>query len=201
MKITIDGKVVLHLTKTQKKIIKHDISPEIFKDDMTRRCKYWLERPQNHYAHINKKEIISKLKEIGATTISSNLLKLAEDHADAFPCKYGYEDLTEDIICKVGDQSFSFSVSHRKVFRKMKECEQDKKSRKDYLIYEKEELEKRIAWILPNKCECCLERLRLSWMPKLEERGVSEVPIDDESFAELVFSQSDYVENHKLNSG
>ncbi len=192
MKIIIDGKEVLNLTETQKKTIKNEILSEIFDDDMTRRCKYWLEIPQKKYAHIHQKSLISELEKKGTTTIPSNLLKLAEDHSDAFPCKYGYEDITQDILCNVGDQSFSFSVSHRKISRKMKNHLQEKMSKRKYLSYEKEELEQRIAWILQNKCERCLHRLRLAWMPRLEERGISEVPIDDDAFSELVFSQSDY---------
>ncbi len=199
MKIKIDGKEILNLSEIQEKIIRNEIPPEIFYEDMTKRCKYWLELPSNKYAHVNKKSFISNLKEKGATTIPTNSLKLAETHGDIFPCKYGYKDITKDISCVVGDDSFSFSISHRKVFRKMKEADQEGRSRKDYLSHEKEELEKRLAWILPFKCERCLERLKLGWLPKLEERGIREIPIDDTLFAELVFSQSDYVESYNLN--
>ncbi len=199
MKININGKKVFIIPEINKKIIKHEIPSEIFEEDMARRCKYWLEIPQKKYAHHNKINLMLDLKNKGAKTVPSNLIILAEVHADAFPCKYGYEDITEDIICKVGDHSFSFPVSHRKISRKMKESIQKKKSRKDYVSYEKEEIEQRILWILQHKCEKCLQRLRLSWIPQLENRGITEIPIDDNSFAELVFSQSDYVENHKLN--
>lgn len=192
MKITIDSKEVLELTETQKKIIKNEIPSEIFDEDMTRRCKYWLEIYQNKYAHMNKDLLTSKLIEKGAITVPSNNLRLAETHADEFPGKYGYDDLTSDIPCTVGDQFFSFSVSHQKVFRKMKESEQDRRSLEDYLSYEKEELEKRMAWILPHKYERCLKRLIFEWMPKLENRGISDVPTDDILLAELIFSQSDY---------
>lgn len=192
MKITIDGKEVLELTETQKKIIKNDVSSEIFDEDMTRRCKYWLERPQNHYAHMNKNLLTSKLIENGAITIPSNILRLAETHANEFPGKYGYDDITSDIPCTVGDQSFSFSMSHRKIFRKIKEAEQEKQTRHSYLDYEKEELENRIAWILTHKYERCLKRLIFEWTPKLEDRGIRDVPIDDNLLAELIFSQLDY---------
>ncbi len=199
MKITIDGKEVFNLTEIQEKIIRHETEPEIFDDDMTRRCKYWLEIPQKKYSHIHRKALIAQLEQNGATTIPSSLLKLAEHHADTFPCKYGYEDITEDILCNVGDQSFSFSVSHRKISRKMKNSIQNKMSKKEYLSYEKEEMEQRAAWILQDKCDHCLKRLKLAWMPRLEKREISEVPIDDELFAELVFSQSDYVESWNRN--
>lgn len=199
MKITIDGKEVLHLKRIQRKIIKDEIPAEIFRDNMTRRCRYWLERPQNHYANFNKETLISQLQQNGATNIPTNLLKLAEDHADLFPCRYGYADITNDIVCTVGPNSFLFSMSHRKIFRKIKEAEQEKQTRNSYLDYEKEELEKRIGWILQHKWKNCVKRLRFSWMPRLEERGIMNVPIDDELFAELVFSQHDYIESHKLN--
>lgn len=192
MKVQINGKTVLELSETQMKVIKNDIPSGVFNSDMTRRCKYWLELPQQKYAHANQKRLADELKTNGASTIPTNLLSLAEAHADEYPPKYGYDDITEEIPCQVGDEEFSFSVSHRKVFRKTKESQQENKSFEEYLAYETEACEDRLSWILQHKYERCLERLKLEWLPKLEARGISEIPSDDEFFAELIFSQSDY---------
>lgn len=43
MKIQVDGKEVLNLNETQKKVIKNDILEEIFQEDMERRVAYILQ--------------------------------------------------------------------------------------------------------------------------------------------------------------
>ena len=42
MKVSVDGVEVLSLNNTQKKVIQHDISSEIFESDMKRRVNYIL---------------------------------------------------------------------------------------------------------------------------------------------------------------
>jgi hypothetical protein len=53
------------------------------------------------------------------------------------------------------------------------------------------DLERRLQWVLTHKYEQCMKRLRDEWMPKLKGR-VESVPLDDDAFAQLVFSQPDY---------
>jgi hypothetical protein len=53
------------------------------------------------------------------------------------------------------------------------------------------DLERRLQWVLMHKYEQCMKRLRDEWMPKLKGR-VESVPLDDDAFAQLVFSQQDY---------
>jgi len=59
-----------------------------------------------------------------------------------------------------------------------------------------EEFEKsmadRIGWLIGKKYEDSLKNLKDEWIPKLKESGVESVPLNDEKFAELVFSQKDY---------
>jgi len=43
MKVHCDGKEILHLNETQKKVIKNDIPDEIFQEDMERRLCYILQ--------------------------------------------------------------------------------------------------------------------------------------------------------------
>lgn len=54
------------------------------------------------------------------------------------------------------------------------------------------DMKRRVHYILTHKYEWCLERLKKEWLPKLKERGVASIPLNDDAFAELVFSQPDY---------
>lgn len=55
-----------------------------------------------------------------------------------------------------------------------------------------EDMKRRLHYILNHKYERCLERLKHEWMPKLKDR-VQNIPTNDEAFAQLVFSQHDYL--------
>ncbi|NJL54151.1 hypothetical protein HC928_02545 [bacterium] len=56
-----------------------------------------------------------------------------------------------------------------------------------------EDMKRRLRWILlDEKVRKCAERLRKEWEPKLKERGVEMIPLNDEAFAEFVFQQPDY---------
>lgn len=52
--------------------------------------------------------------------------------------------------------------------------------------------ELQMVWILYHKYERCLERMKAEWLPKLQARGITEVPIDDDQLCALIFAQSDY---------
>lgn len=56
-----------------------------------------------------------------------------------------------------------------------------------------EDMCRRAAYLLNHKYEQCMKRLREEWMPKLKGK-VDSVPLDDDKFAELVFSQPDYMD-------
>lgn len=55
-----------------------------------------------------------------------------------------------------------------------------------------EDMKRRLHWVLTHKYERCFERFKQEWEPKLKERGVEMIPTNEEKFAQLVFSQSDY---------
>lgn len=61
-----------------------------------------------------------------------------------------------------------------------------------------EDLKRRLQYILIHKFEECMIDLKAKWIPKLQANGVKMIPIDNEDFAQLVFTQPDYV---KKNSG
>ncbi len=56
-----------------------------------------------------------------------------------------------------------------------------------------EDMKRRLKWVLfDEKYVKCLERLKKEWEPRLKANGVKSIPLDDEEFAELVFSQPEY---------
>ncbi len=55
-----------------------------------------------------------------------------------------------------------------------------------------DDMKRRLQYILTHKYERCFERLKKEWEPKLKSNGVKMIPTDEDEFAKLVFSQSDY---------
>ena len=205
MKLQYNGKQILELNETQKKVIKNDIPSSVFDSDMTRRCKYWLECPVEKHAHANRKKFEDDLKGKGRANVPVKLEKLAARHAEDYPPAYGLDDIKAPVQCKVGDMDFQLDVDYLKGWRKLLEARQEVLSKDDYMKEEEKELCDRMAWILQHKYERCFERLKLEWNPKLEARGLTEVPADPDAFAELVFSQPDYKDRsqreEEVNSG
>jgi hypothetical protein len=54
------------------------------------------------------------------------------------------------------------------------------------------EVERLVCWVLQHQIDNIVKDLRVEWMPKLKDLGVENMPLDDEKFAELVFSQKEY---------
>ena len=57
-----------------------------------------------------------------------------------------------------------------------------------------DDMRRRVKWVIfDEKYKRCFERLKKEWEPKLAERGVQFIPTDPDAFAELVFSQPEYM--------
>jgi hypothetical protein len=56
-----------------------------------------------------------------------------------------------------------------------------------------DDMARRLNCVLTHKYEACYERLKKEWEPKLIARGASSLPTDKDAFAELIFSQPDYL--------
>ena len=54
-----------------------------------------------------------------------------------------------------------------------------------------EEMKKRLSYFVTHQYVCCLQELKMEWLPKLVGR-VEFIPLDDEALAQLIFSQPDY---------
>ena len=72
--------------------------------------------------------------------------------------------------------------------------ETQKKVLKNDLLEEEfdEDMKRRLNWVIQHKYEKSLTRLKTEWLPKLKEAGIESIPLNDEAFAELVFSQPGY---------
>lgn len=55
-----------------------------------------------------------------------------------------------------------------------------------------EDMKRRIHYILTHKYERCFLRLKEEWDKKLSDNGVKMIPMDQEEYAQLVFSQPNY---------
>lgn len=55
-----------------------------------------------------------------------------------------------------------------------------------------EDMRRRVNYIIMHKYEQCFKRLQDEWMPKLKAAGVKAIPLDNDEFAELVFSMNSY---------
>jgi len=56
------------------------------------------------------------------------------------------------------------------------------------------DMERRLEYILMHKYEQCFKRLKAEWEPKLAASGVESIPTNADSFAQLVFSQPNYLD-------
>lgn len=55
-----------------------------------------------------------------------------------------------------------------------------------------EDMKRRIQYILMHKYEQCFARLKSEWDTKLKALNVASVPLNEEAYAQLVFSQETY---------
>ena len=54
------------------------------------------------------------------------------------------------------------------------------------------DMKRRLKHIIMHKYELCFLKLKQEWEEKLKQRGLKSIPLDNDQFAELVFSQPDY---------
>lgn len=192
MKIQYENQDVFELSEIKKKVILNDIPSSVFASDMTRRCKYWIEMPIDKFAHANKNLIERVINQRGLANVplknEKSLAKLAELELDSKKL----EDVVSPCVCRVGEQQFEVSLDHRKAWRYVLHILNKQKNIEVLRAEESKIYKERMSWIIQHKYERCFERIKLQWLPKLEARGINEIPADPDEFAELVFSQPDY---------
>lgn len=57
-----------------------------------------------------------------------------------------------------------------------------------------EDMKRRLQYILMHKYERCFARLKAEWDIKLVDNGVKSVPTNADEYAQLVFSQPNYLD-------
>jgi hypothetical protein len=55
-----------------------------------------------------------------------------------------------------------------------------------------DDMKRRLQWVLMHKYDECFKRLKNEWDIKLKVNGVDMIPTDEEAYAKLVFSQTNY---------
>jgi hypothetical protein len=55
-----------------------------------------------------------------------------------------------------------------------------------------EDIKRRVKYIIEHKYEQSFKRMKDEWEPKLKSSGVKSIPLDEDEFAQLVFSQPAY---------
>lgn len=56
-----------------------------------------------------------------------------------------------------------------------------------------EDMKRRLQWVLMHKYEQCFSRLKNEWDEKLAASGIKALPTDKDEYAQLVFSQPNYM--------
>jgi len=56
-----------------------------------------------------------------------------------------------------------------------------------------EDMKRRLQWVLMHKYEECFNRLKAEWDVKLAQAGAKSLPVDKDEYAQLVFSQPNYM--------
>jgi len=82
------------------------------------------------------------------------------------------------------------SVNDKEAFSLSEVQEKVIKNDVDERFFE-EDMKRRLHWVLNQKYEESLRRLRQEWEPKMKSR-MAYMPTSDEEFAKVVFSQHDY---------
>ena len=181
MKIKVDDKDCCSLSEIQKKVIMNDIPSEIFFNDMKRRLFWCCDHPCDVCFDKHKGAWKNELKNRGHKSAPLDKLELAAVYFNCCPMPLEAEQEKDLCVCIDDQEAFRVSPLHKRMIKFSGEQDPD-----EYLMA-------RMKWILPHKYERCLERLRLEWEPRLAKQNKA-IPLDDDEFAELVFSQPDYMD-------
>lgn len=56
------------------------------------------------------------------------------------------------------------------------------------------DMDRRVCCAVMKKYESCFKRLKAEWDAKLAANGVTSIPLDQDAYAQLVFSQPNYMD-------
>ena len=182
MKISINNEVVLELSELQKKVIMNEVPEEIFDTDIRRRLDWCISHPANRFLERNSENARKFLKEKGVASVPSDKLEFASLVFEHDPVQMSDKECEKHIVKVDGEEFFEITNTIKQLLKMdvAKNC--------CCIEWAKE----RLKWILIHKFENCMHNLRNEWESKLALSGIKQLPIDDEEFANLVFSQPEY---------
>ncbi len=180
MKFTIDGQDTFTLLDWQKSLIKNDIPSSIFDDDMRRRAIYCVESPIQKSIHLKKDVLCKELKELGVTDIPGTIEELTIFIGSRTDMGFAQSEMPEG--CQLECDSVSFHTVS---------CSSLTLAKSFFKLSELKYITQQISWVLNEKIKGCLRRMHSEWDPKLASKGIK-VPLDDETFVNLVLSQPNY---------
>ena len=179
MEFTVDGNLAFEFLDWQRKLIKDYVQAKSFKSDMKRRAIHAVERPVCKYLTTHRDTLLEKLKNLGIERCPSNVYRFSEFIASR-------DDMD---IEKTSFENGCSLECNGEFFREIPEYILT--IAKSFVCSDDSYVEDRIKFIFNEKIKMSIKRMHFTWDSKLEERNL-EIPIDDESFALLVFSQEDY---------
>ena len=186
MIVSMNGTEFVSMNDTQKKVLKNEIQAEELDKDLKRRV-MWSVQDQYDAAFVRfKEDWDEKLAENGVQSIpvdKDSYIALVLDQPNC--------DLPEisenDSTISVDDSDlFVVSTTQKRILKKYgQKIAQDAPSIDDWIKL-------RIRWILNLKYSNCYVRLKKEWEKKLIAAGATNIPLDKDAFAALVFEQEDY---------
>jgi len=177
MKFSINKELIFEFKPWQIDLIEISLNGVSLMDDMKRRAIYAVEKPLKKYINTHKEKINKELKELGVLAFPSTLENLAK----ALVPKDEMDKCEKiDMNCQslLFNQVPSYLLALVCKFFSPADGECSFASTQVVRIFE-------------EKIKRCLERMHFEWDKKLLAEGLS-IPIDDEEFVKLVFSQDDF---------
>lgn len=182
MKITLNNEELLTLSEMQKKVIQNDIPSSQFESDMKRRLMHVINHPCERFIEKNAQFGREFLKLKGLQYIPSEKMQFASLIFQYAPVSLSEIEKRSHSVMVNDQHFFDISITKKQI---LKSC-----VAKNFCCIEWSK--QQLKWILQHKYERCMESLRMEWEPKLISQGMTQFPIDDNTFSEIVFKNPQY---------
>lgn len=180
MKFEVDSTTAFELLAWHKTLIKNDIPLAIFEADMKRRAQYSIEAPVEKAVHFRKEKLNEQLTVNGVSSVPGDLKAFSEFVGDRDDLSLSKPAVNVAKSIKADEiEIFPFTPAYQSIA--ITYLQPDESA---YACCQ-------IEWVLKEKIKGCLRRMHAEWDPKLSVKAI-DIPLDDETFVNLVISQPDY---------
>lgn len=179
MKVSVNGQELYNLTATQLKILADEISTDDLDANLKRRITYFIDREFALCFSQFKKDTLKFLQDKNIETAPAD----PEEYCQLVFGQDEFKNVPEcdDFVTSVDDiQLHVLSGTKCKLICHVLKKDAHKRLREI------------VEYFVPHKLEKVAERLRRQWDPRLQAKGINDIPVSDEAFAQLVFSQPEY---------